>query len=108
MTSHHNGHSFTDRHRAGSESRVNRAKLRDSFCSITDSAAVTNPLSYTPTVFINFQLEIQTPKEGNRHLKVTIAAECAVGSEQEVRQCKLVGFWAAAKALPRSPQTWMR
>lgn len=55
--------------KVGNESVVNRVTQKDSVCSITCSAAVTNPLSNTPTEFINFQLEIQTPKERNWHLK---------------------------------------
>lgn len=73
---------------------------------------MTNPLSNTPIAFINFQLEIQTPKEGNRHLKVTDAAECDYRKEQEVRQyVVLVRFFAVAKdctTLLCSRQTLMR
>lgn len=57
---------------------VNRMALRDSFCSITGFAAMTNPLTPPPpptAAFIYFQLHIQTPKEGNWHLKVNGAAE---------------------------------
>lgn len=70
--------------------------LRDSFCSITGTAAVTNPQSNTPTAFINFQLEIQTPKEGNQHLKVTHSAACDYRNEQ-----KSVEIFGVAKETAR-------
>lgn len=62
---------------------------------------MTNPLSNTLTAIINFQLEIQNPKEGNWHLKVTGATQCEYRKEQDVRQyIVLVRFYSVAKDGP--------